>query len=161
MRNIIKTTAIAASLVAAFTLLASGARAEPAMDKGSTIKVDDGNGGWKPYSPKKPPVGPTGVSVDDGNGGWKPYDPPAKPGPGISVDNGAGGWMPYVPKNPPKKAPKPIRHVRDKRTGWTYYLAQDRNNGQLFVQIEDANGNDIHIDGSVPMPGGGPIYPVR
>jgi hypothetical protein len=88
--------------------------------KGSTISVDDGHGGWKPYEPKPkdpptsppppPPAGHAGISVDDGHGGWKPYepkpkDPPTLPPPpppaghaGISVDDGHGGWKPYEPK---------------------------------------------------------------
>lgn len=51
--------------------------------------------------------------------------------------------------------------MTDQRTGWTYYLAKDRNTGETFIQIEDADGNDVHIDGSVPMPGGGPTFPVH
>jgi hypothetical protein len=163
MRNTFKISILAASLIAASALTFSGACAEP-MNGGvmrSTIQVDDGRGGWKPYVPNKPPAGPTGVSVGDGQGGWKPYFPPARPGPGISIDDGAGGWIPYVPRVKLPKAPRPIRHVTDKRSGWTYYLAQDRNTGEKFVQIVDANGADVHIDGEVPMPGGGPIYPVR
>ena len=89
------------------------------------------------------------IQVDDGQGGWKQYDPPPKP--------------PITkPLKPHKRTPKPIRHM--KRNGWTYYLQQDRDTGQLFIQIEDANGNDIHVNGEIQMPDGGPgspTYPVR
>src|SRR5450755_1913399 len=93
--------ALLITLLATAALMASNARGEGNPPTPSTISVDDGNGGWKPYvPPAKPPAGPTGISVDDGKGGWKPHVPPAKPpaGPtGISVDDGKGGWKPYVP----------------------------------------------------------------
>ncbi len=125
-----------------------------------TITVPDGNGGWKPYVHEKPPAGPTGISVGVGHGGWKAYTPAPKPGPGISVMDESGKWVPYRPAVAPKRGPMPIRHVRG-NNGWTYYLSQDRNSGELFVQIEDANGADVHINGEVPLPGGGQTYPVR
>jgi hypothetical protein len=142
MRNTFKTTIFLASFLAVSALTVSAVHAEP-MNGGvmkSSIQVDDGNGGWKPYvPPPKPPAGPSGISVVDDKGDWVPYNPPVKP----------------------VKAPRPIRHKKD-QNGWTYYLAQDRNNGQLFVQVEDANGNDVHINGAIPMPGeGGALYPVR
>lgn len=62
-----------------------------------------------------------------------------------------------VHKHP--RPPKPIRHVTV--NGWPYFLEQDRDSGDFFIQIEDANGNDVHIDGSIQMPGGGPLLPVR
>lgn len=167
MRNTFKTSMFLASLLAASALTVSAVRAEP-MNGGvmkNTIQVDDGKGGWKPYvPPPKPPAGPTGVSVVNDKGDWVPYNPPPKPpaGPtGISVVDDKGDWVPYNPPVKPVKAPRPIRHKKD-QNGWTYYLAQDRNNGQLFIQVEDANGNDVHINGSIPMPGGGgTLYPVR
>jgi hypothetical protein len=158
VRNLTKLTAVAAALAAIVALGASNAHAEPSMDKSSTIQVDDGKGGWKPYEPKKIPAGPTGISVDDGKGGWKPYNP-AKPGPGISVLDKDGKWVPYKPKS---KHSTVIKHVTvDKRTTkWTYWLMQD-GNGALYINITDADGNRVAINGEVPMPGGGPIYPVR
>jgi hypothetical protein len=89
------------------------------------------------------------IQIDDGQGGWKVYDPPAKP--------------PITkPLKPHKRTPKPIRHVM--RHGWTYYLQEDRDTGQQFIQIEDANGNDVHVNGEMQMPGdgpGSPLLPVR
>jgi hypothetical protein len=89
------------------------------------------------------------IQVDDGAGGWKPYDP--QPLPPITK-----------PLKPHKRTPKPIRHVT--RNGWTYYLQEDRDTHQQFIQIEDANGADVHVDGDIPMPGAGPgapLLPVR
>jgi hypothetical protein len=147
------------TLLTGLTLAASLIAAAPAF-AGSTITVPDGKGGWTPYVHEKPPAGPTGISVGDGRGGWKPYLPKPKPGPGISVQNEDGEWVPYVSPNPRVPAPQPIRHVKGSN-GWTYYLSRDRTTGSLFVQIEDADGRDIHINGEVPLPGGGQLYPVR
>ena len=141
------------------SLLILGLAAAPALAQ-PTIMVPDGNGGMMPYVPDKPPAGPNGISVDDGQGGWKPYVPKPKPGPGISIQNEDGDWVPYHPPVKRKRAPRPIRTVHAKN-GWTYYLQQDRDTGQFFLQIEDANGQDIHINGQVPLPGGGPLYDVR
>jgi hypothetical protein len=52
-----------------------------------------------------------------------------------------------------KKAPRPGKPVKDPRTGWTFYPQTDRNTGQAYVQIEDANGNDVHINGEIVVPG--------
>ena len=90
-----------------------------------------------------------GIQVDDGQGGWKQYDPP--PQPPITK-----------PLKPHPRSPKPIRHVV--RNGWTYYLQEDRATGQQFIQIEDVNGNDVHVNGAIQMPGAGPgspLLPVR
>ncbi len=164
MRNSINAKAVIASLAAILVLSGSSVRAEQSMDKSSTIQVDDGKGGWKPYEHQKPPAGPTGISIDKGNG-WQPYNPPAKPGPGISVIGPNGNWVPYVPKNPPKKPPKLVakpKPYHDARTGWTYYLMEA--NGQQYIQVEDANGNDMHFGGSMAWPntgGAGPVYPLN
>jgi hypothetical protein len=165
MRNTIKMTTLIAALAAVFALSASNVRAEQSMDNRSTIQVDDGKGGWKPHEHQKPPAGPTGVSVDKGNG-WEPYNPPAKPGPGISVIDDNGAWVPYKPKNPPKKPPKlinPPKPYHDARTGWTFYLMQAANGAQ-YIQVEDANGADLHFGGSMAWPntgGQGPVYPLN
>jgi hypothetical protein len=177
MRNMIKNTAVAASLLAALALAGSSAHGEPSMDRSSSVQVEGGaggkhfakeegrKGGWR--GGRKGGGALLGAFLDLGYahiedstthygetclyiGGCKisvvqdPDAPPAKPKVEIR-----------------KKAPRPIRHVTDKRTGWTYYLAQDRNTGEDFIQIEDANGADVHINGEVPMPGGGPTYQVR
>ena len=101
-----------------------------------------------PAHAEGPAIKPS-IQVDDGQGGWKAYDPPPKP--------------PITkPLNPHPRSPKPIRHVT--RHGWTYYLQEDRATGQQFIQIEDANGNDVHVNGSIQMPGAGPgspLLPVR
>ena len=76
---------------------------------------------------------------------------------------------PDVTPQPPivekrKRAPEPKRHWTDARTGWTFYLQNDRNGGGPFIQIEDANGNDVHLDGAIQMPGpngDGALVPVR
>ena len=89
-----------------------------------------------------------------------------KPSATIKVDDGQGGWTPYKPQNPPKKPPKLAakpKPYHDKRTGWTYFLMQNAN-GQQFIQIEDANGADLHFDGSMAWPntgGTGPSYPIH
>ena len=93
--------AAAAVAVAAMTLAAGAANARP-----STISVDNGRGGWKPYeAPAKPVGNANGISVDNGRGGWKPYNAPTKPvgnAHGISVDDGNGGFKPYIaPPKPP------------------------------------------------------------
>ncbi|HLW92043.1 MAG TPA: hypothetical protein VKS78_12185 [Roseiarcus sp.] len=140
MRNAIKTM-IGASLVAAVALAACAARAEPSTSNYSTIKVDDGAGGWKPYNP------------------------PAKPGPGISVMDDNGNWVPYKPKKPVAKPPKLVakpKPYHDKRTGWTYYLMEA--NGVQYIEVEDANGADLHFGGSMAWPntgGAGPVYPLN
>jgi hypothetical protein len=91
-----------------------------------------------------PVMKPT-IQIDNGQGGWQVYDPPAKP--------------PITkPLKPHKRAPKPIRHVT--RHGWTYFLEEDRDTGQQFIQIEDANGNDVHVNGEMQMPGDGPGAPL-
>ena len=74
------------------------------------------------------------------------------------------GAAPIPPKVEIRKlAPKPRlkKPIFDKRSGWTYYLQEDRNTGEIYIQIEDASGADVHIDGEIPLPGGGPLYPVR
>jgi hypothetical protein len=76
---------------------------------------------------------------------------------------------PDVTPQPPivekrKRAPEPRGHWKDPRTGWTFYLQNDRNGGGQFIQIEDANGNDVHLDGAIQMPGpngGTALIPVR
>ncbi|HYC25383.1 MAG TPA: hypothetical protein VEC58_05015 [Roseiarcus sp.] len=89
-----------------------------------------------------------------------------RPSATIKVDDGQGGWTPYKPQNPPKKPPKLVakpKPYHDKRTGWTYFLMQDAG-GQQYIQIEDANGADLHFDGSMTWPntgGAGPSYPIR
>ena len=145
---------IAASALAA-TLMAAAA---PAVS--GTIQVPDGNGGWKEYvPPPKPPTGPSGISVGDGHGGWRPYIPNASPGPQFAYRNGEGEWVEWKPPARRKLAPRPIRHV--KSHGLTYYLMEDRNTGDRFIQIEDANGNSVGAGGSAPMPGGGQSYGIR
>jgi hypothetical protein len=146
---------LSASLLAAGLVLAAPALAQ------STIMVPNGQGGMMPYVHDAPPSGPNGISVDDGHGGWKPYTPKPKPGPGISVQNEDGEWVPYKPLMPHRRAPRPVKTVHAKN-GWTYYLMQDRDTGQMFLQIEDGDGRDIHINGEVRLPGGaGPLYEVR
>jgi hypothetical protein len=173
MPNIVKRTGIAASVLAALSFAGFGVRAEPSMDK--PLILDDIKGGVKPAKaakgdkPAKPLKG-AGLNLLDPEFGYGYMEDATTHysetcfylfGCRISVVND-----PDLPPQKPKievrkKAPRPIRHVTDKRTGWTYYLAEDRNTGQLFVQIENASGADVHINGEVPMPGGGPAYPVR
>ncbi len=143
MRSMIKTAAVIGAFAAALASNASSVRAEPSMDNRSTIQVDDGKGGWKPY------------------------DPPPKPGQGISVIDENGDWVPYKPKKPVVKPPKLVKPLpkpyHDKRTGWTFYLMQAPN-GVQYIQIEDANGADLHFGGSMAWPntgGAGPVYPVN
>ena len=181
MRNILKTTILAATLAATSALTIPSAHAEG----GGMMRMNGGEGGMRHEG---------GFARHEG-GGWR------RDGFG-----GLGGWggvaaflggmeishafiedsdthyrkdCLYVgeckvsvyssPDDPPvvkvekrKRAPKPIRHTqKDPRTGWTYYLQFDRNTGENFIQIEDADGRDVHINGEIPMPGGGPTYPVR
>jgi hypothetical protein len=73
-------------------------------------------------------------------------------------------YGPDVPPAPPKiairkLAPKPGIPWKDGR-GWTYFPMTDRNTGQPFVLIEDANGNDVHLNASINVPGVG-LAPVR
>ena len=80
-----------------------GVTKREAQDKLKAIRraVDDGMGGFKPYTTPKLPAGPTGISVGAGMGGFMPYNPLPKPpaGPtGISVGNGMGARMPYIPR---------------------------------------------------------------
>lgn len=144
MRNLTKLTAAAAALTAVLAFGASNAHAEPSMDHSPTIQVDDGKGGWTPYEHQKPPAGPTGISIDTGNG-WEPYNPPAKP----------------APVKPKSKHATVIKHV--KRGQWTYWLMQDGATGALYINISDPDENRVtSLNGSeIPMPGGGPTYPVR
>jgi hypothetical protein len=134
MRNTIKTT-IGAAVLAAFAFSAFAAHAEPSMDHSSPTKPEDGNGGPKPVA--KAPKGP-GIFVVDEN----------------------GKLVPYKPKS---KHDIVIKHVTvDKRTTkWTYWLMQDGKTGDLYINITDADGNRVAMNGEVPMPGGGPTYPVR
>jgi hypothetical protein len=141
----------------AATVLAGSLLVGPVLAQ--TIQVPDGNGGWKPYVHEKPPAGPTGISVGDGHGGWKPYVPPAQTGPQFAYQNGEGEWVEWKPPACRKVAPKPIRSARSH--GFTYYLMQDRCTGQDFIQIEDANGADVHGVVTATMPGGNISYPVR
>jgi hypothetical protein len=173
MRNIVKTTILVASLVATSALTVSSAHAEPM--NGGVMRMNGGEGGMRHEG---------GWRHDGGGfGGWG--GAAAFLG-GLMISHAfiedsdthrrkdcyyIGGCKISVTTDPAaptvikvekrKRAPKPIRHVTDKRTGWTYYLSQDRNTGKDFIQIVDANGADVHINGSIPMPGGGPIYPVR
>src|SRR5262249_16801359 len=131
-----------------------------------TIQVPDGHGGMQVYCPPpKPPVGPTHVSVGNSRGEWVPFVPAPKPPPGptgISVVNERGDWVPYFPKKPITRAPQPLGHV--KRGKWTYFLFLDRNTNTQFIQIEDENGRDVHVNGEIVYPGpgsDGQMHPVR
>ncbi len=88
-----------------------------------------------------------------GNGPTYGQMPKMSPYPGIR--NGDGQWIPY----PPGIA----RKISSKKgsNGWTYNLMQDRMTGELFIQIEDKTGEDVHIAGRVAMPGGKKTYPVK
>jgi hypothetical protein len=143
MRNLTKLTAGVAALAVVLAFGASSAHAEPSMDKPSTIQVDDGKGGWKPYEPKKPPVGPTGISVTDENGNWVPYAP--KPKPPVSK-----------PKN---KHPKLVDEK--KRGGFTYWLFQNPD-GTQYIQVFDANGEHLSLNGEMAFPGtAGPMVAIH
>lgn len=196
MRNATTTSSAFAALLAATFLTASATRAEPTIGSTaqSSIEVDDGKGGWKPYHAA---VVPNGASVGDGKGGWRAV-PEHRRGMGFGGLLGLGaaaigsafmedsatryretciyvggckatfiddpGAGPIPPKVEIRKlAPKPRlkKPIFDKRSGWTYYLQEDRNTGEIYIQIEDANGADVHINGEIPLPGGGPLYPVR
>jgi hypothetical protein len=176
MRNILKTTILVAALTATSALTVSSAYAEPM--NGGVMRMNGGgeNGGMRREG---------GWRQDGGGfGGWG--GAVAFLG-GLMISHAfiedsdthyrkdcyyVGGCKISVyssPDEPPvvkvekrKRAPKPIRHTqKDPRTGWTYYLQFDRNTGENFIQIEDADGRDVHINGEVPMPGGGPTFPVR
>jgi hypothetical protein len=181
MRNIVNTSILLVSVLAASASSASNVRAEP-MNGAVTRTLDGGGdkGGWIPRNAERGERRMHG----GGGGGWggiAGFLGGLEISSAFMEDSGAhyrrdclyiGDCKvtftsdPNEPPIPPKvekrkKGPRPIRHVTDKRTGWTYYLSADRNDGQTFIQIVDANGNDVHVDGSIPMPGGGPMFPVR
>jgi hypothetical protein len=107
-----------------------------------------GGGGMPQYG-----GGGNGPTYGGGNGPTYGQTPKMSPYPGIR--NGDGQWIPYPPgiarKISSKKGPN----------GWIYNLMQDRMSGQLFIQIEDDSGKDVHIAGRVAMPGGKTKYPVK
>jgi hypothetical protein len=96
-----------------------------------------------------------GGPVYGGGGNGPTYGQMPKMSPYPGIRNGDGQWIPYPPgiarKISSKKGPN----------GWTYNLMQDRMSGQLFIQIEDDDGKDVHIAGRVAMPGGKMKYPVK
>jgi hypothetical protein len=132
--------------LATMTLFAAGlavtapAPAQPQYGGGGSMPTYGGGGGGPTYG-------------GGGNGPTYGQMPRISPYPGIR--NGDGQWIPYPPgiarKISSKKGPN----------GWTYNLMQDRMSGELFIQIEDDNGKDVHIAGRVPWPGGKKTYPVR
>jgi hypothetical protein len=123
--------------LATMTLLAAGlAVTAPAL-----AQIQYGGGG----------MGPT--YGGGGNGPTYGTMPRISPYPGMR--NGDGQWIPF-PTNMARK-------ISSKKggNGWTYNLMQDRLTGQLFIQIEDDTGRDVHIAGRVAMPGSKKTYPVR
>jgi hypothetical protein len=112
--------------------------------------------GGDPNEPAQPQYGGGGGGPVYGGGGNGPtYGQMPKMSPYPGIRNGDGQWIPYPPgiarKISSKKGPN----------GWTYNLMQDRMSGQLFIQIEDDDGKDVHIAGRVAMPGGKMKYPVK
>jgi len=104
----------------------------------------------------QPQYGGGGNGPTYGGGGNGPtYGQMPKFSPYPGVRNGDGQWIPYPPsiarKISSKKGPN----------GWTYHLMQDRLTGEIFIQIEDDNGKDVHIAGRVAWPGGKKTYPVK
>jgi hypothetical protein len=177
MRNILKTMILAATLAATTVLTVSSAHAEPM--NGGVMRMERGGGeggmrhegGWRHDGGGFGGWGGLGMAsllsglmishafIEDSDTHYRKdcyYVGNCK----ISVYSSPDD-PPVVKVEKRKRAPKPLGHV--KRGGWTYYLALDRNTGEKFVQIEDANGNDVHVNGQVQYPGeaGGPTYPVR
>jgi hypothetical protein len=176
MRNILKTTILAATLAATSALTLSSAHAEGA----GMMRMNGGEGGMRHEGGWRHNHGGFG-----GFGGFGGLGVVSLLG-GLAISHAfiedsnthdredctyIGGCKISVyssPDAPPvvkvekrKLGPKPLGH-KTASNGWTYYLSLDRNTGEKFVQIEDANGRDVHINGSVPMPGtGGPAFPVR
>jgi hypothetical protein len=175
MRNILKTTILVAALTATSALTVSSAYAEPM--NGGVMRLNNGGenggmrreGGWRQdgggfggWGGAVAFLGGLMIShafIEDSDTHYR-KDCIYIGGCKISVTS-SPDEPPVVKVEKRKRGPRPIRHVTDKRTGWTYYLAQDRNTGQDFIQIVDANGQDVHINGEIPMPGGGQTYQVR
>lgn len=128
-----------ALLVAGFAF-AAPASAGPQYGGGGGMPTYGGGGGGPSYG-------------GGGNGPTYGEQPKFTPYPGVR--NADGQWVPY----PPAMA----RRISSKKgpNGWTYHLMQDRMTGEIFIQIEDDNGKDVHVAGRVAWPGGKKTYPVK
>ncbi len=116
--------------------------------KASSISVDDGNGGWKPYvAPAKSKVrgsssyeGKTTTVTDNAvtttdERGVTTTTPRTKPGPGISVDDGNGGWKPYVP-------PAKSKELGSSTDGGKTTTVTDNGDGTHTVKVRDRDGKE-------------------
>jgi hypothetical protein len=123
---------------------------------GSDQRPESGFGGAsRLFFPNMPISGAYMEDADTHDGEYRVYMGPVM---------ATGFYGPDVPPGLPKiairkPAPRPGKPQKGPG-GWTYFPQTDRNTGQPFVLIEDANGNDVHLDGSINVPGLG-MLPVR
>lgn len=142
----------------------AGARTEVRQRMPAGISVDDGKGGWKPWTPKPKSdeigstdrdgvhisVRPTDVGLEitrrDRDGNTIRQDGHPRLGPGIYVDDGDGGWKKYTPK-PRGRFPRVIGSSTFGGETRTVTLNAD---GTHTVTVTDADGNVISSETHAP-----------